>query len=60
MIIFINGMPFNIFSEDEPTPEPDDAKFYEREEIVLISFDGVYRLPTEAEIFDMNQRIFYD
>lgn len=50
MIIFINGMPFNIFAEDEPPSEPDEDRFYEREEIVLVSFDGVYRLPTEEEL----------
>ena len=53
-------MPINLFTKSEMPSDPEDAKFYEREEIVLISFDGVYRLPTEAEIFDMNQRIFYD
>lgn len=51
MIIFINGMPFNIFAEDEPPSEPDDDRFYEREEIVLISIDGVYRLPSAEDIY---------
>lgn len=50
MIIFINGMPINLFTKSEMPSDPEDAKFYEREEIVLVSFDGVYRLPTEEEL----------